>query len=317
MSDISPALQQLFNNIVSGANKTWCDFDLYTITLAGGGVLYYTTADFDISANGNLYSAGGVRIDQDPNKGTKTQAHWKLGLDTDTWVVIFMPRPVDPVSGAAFPDQIGNVPWIQAASGGALDSADFQVDRAYFSAMPTWPMPPGGQVPLGTKTIFAGIVAEVDTSDLVVVVTVNDYRSLLALSMPIHNYQAQCRHTLFDVGCTLSRSTYAVNGTAGAGSSQSTIVAGGLATPGGSGTYALGTLTMTSGLNNGFSQTIKDWNAPNLDLVVPFPFAITAGDTFSAAPGCDWSLGAGGCGGFSNTANYGGTPFIPPPESVT
>jgi hypothetical protein len=314
---ISPALQALFDDIVSGANKTWCDFDLYTITLAGGDVLRFTTADFDINSGGNLYASTGIRVDQDPHKGSKTQAHWKVGLDTDTWIVIFMPRPIDPVTGAAFPDQIGSVPWIQASSAGALDSADFQVDRAYFSAMPTWPMPPGGQAPLGTKTIFAGIVAEVDTTDLTVTITVNDYRSLFAISMPLHFYQAQCRHMLYDVGCGLNKASFAVNGTVGAGSTQATIVVPGMAIPSGSGTYTLGFIEMMSGLNSGFLATVKNWNAPNLELNAPLPFAVEAGDTFTAFPGCDWSMGAQGCGGFNNLANFGGTPYVPPPETVT
>jgi hypothetical protein len=74
---------------------------------------------------------------------------------------------------------------------------------------------------------------------------------------------------------------------------------------------------MTSGLNNGFSQTIKDWNAPNLDLLGSLPFDVAVGDTFTAYPGCDWSTGAQGCGGFNNLPNFGGEPYIPPPETVT
>jgi Phage conserved hypothetical protein BR0599/Uncharacterized conserved protein (DUF2163) len=329
VTDISPALVGLFNSIVAGTAQNWCSFDLYTITLAGGSVLKFTTADFDINCGSGTsyvglpqpsgrYLSGGVRVDQDPKKGSKTQAHWKTGLDTDTWVVVLMPRPVDPVTGAAFPDQIGNVPFTQAASGGALDAADFQVDRAYFSTVPTWPMPPGGAVPLGTKTIFAGVVAEVDTTDLVVALTVNDYRSLFTIQMPLHFYQAQCRHTLYDTGCNASgnmnQASFAVAGVVGGGSTQGQILAPGLATPAGSGTYALGTVIMTSGLNNGFSRTVSQWAAGVLSLVNPFPFALIAGDTFNAYPGCDWQFST--CGAFANSANFGGQPFIPPPETM-
>lgn len=309
------ALQILFDAIVSGANTTWCDFDLYTVTLFGGGALRFTTADFDIAWNNSTYASGGVRVDQ---KESKTQAHWKLGFDVDTWTVVFMPRPVDPVTGAAFPDVVGSVPWIEAAGGGAFDFADFQVDRAYFSTVPTWPMPPGGAVPLGTKTIFAGVVAEVDCTDLTVVFTVNDYRSLLSISMPRQFYQGACRHTLFDAGCNadgfMVRTAFARPGAVGAGSTQSNIVAAGLTSPGGSGTYALGTVVMTSGLNNTFSRTVASWDGLNLALVNPFPFLLIAGDTFTASPGCD--LTRFSCAKFKNTNNFGGFPFIPAPETA-
>src|SRR5581483_9324614 len=117
MSDISPALQTLFNNIVEGVVSTWYDADIYTITPynadgSTGTPIYLTTADFDILWNGNLYQSLTILVDQ---KESKVQAHWKLGFDNDTWTVVFMPRPIDPVTGALFPDTIGSVPWIQAA----------------------------------------------------------------------------------------------------------------------------------------------------------------------------------------------------------
>ena len=39
------------------------------------------------------------------------------------------------------------------------------------------------------KTIFAGKVAAVDSTDTVVVITANDYRDLLSISMPRHFFQ--------------------------------------------------------------------------------------------------------------------------------
>lgn len=315
-----PALISLFNAVNAGTSGLFCA-DLYSITLFNGTVLRVSTADFDILAYTSqgtspegpfLFPSGGVRVDQ---KESKVQAHWKLGFDVDTLVVVMMPRPIDIVSGAAFPDRIGSVPWLQAASAGYLDGADFQVDRAYFASVPTWPMPPGGAVPIGTKTIFAGIIAEVDTTDTIAAITVNDYRSLLTMQMPRHFYQSQCRHTLFDNGCTLSAAAFAVNGTVAAGSTRQTIVAPTLAHPGGSGTYALGRIVMTSGANNGFSATIKTWDGTNLALFAPLPFTPAPTDTFTAYPGCNKSLTA--CTQFNNLVNFGGFPFIPPPEIAT
>jgi len=313
----TPALVTLFNNFLAGLGGLHVA-RLYTITLFGGGVIRFTDADFDIKAkststrvNGFTYSSGGIRVDQ---KESKTQAHMKIGTDTDTWVVVLMPRPFDLVTGAAFPDMIGEVPWLQAAQGGALDAADFQVDEAYFSAVPTWPIPPAGAVPVGCRTIFAGTVAEVDTTNAVAVLTVNDYRSLFTIQMPLHFYQAQCRHALFDNGCTLNAASYAVACNVASGSTQSTIRGNGLAIPQGSGTYQLGRIVMTGGMNKTFQRTIKTWDGSfTIGLLNPLPFPVAPGDTFLAYPGCNKLFST--CGQFGNQLNYGGQPFIPPPET--
>ena len=297
------------------------DCDLYTITLASGDVVRLSTADFPVNA---VVTVGGVQqsaavyptspmIDQ---KESKTQAHWKVGLDTDQWVVVVMPRPFDLATGALFPDTIGGVPWLQGAMGGLLDAADFQVDRAYFSVVPTWPMPPGGAVPVGTVTIFAGVVAEVDTTNLVAVIQSNDYRSLLAFSMPRHFYQGQCRHTLFDAGCSLSAAAFAVTGSAQAGSTQQNIVCPGLPPPANSsGTFALGVIRFTGGQNAGFSATVSNWDGANFSLVTQLPFPVAVGDTFTVGPGCNKTLAA--CNLFNNQISFGGQPDIPAPEALT
>lgn len=317
---LNPALVALFNGYLASSNGLHMQ-RLYTFQLAGGGSIRLTDADFDILGNnlispnaalvnGQLYSSGGVRVDQ---KQSKTQAHLKVGTDTDTWTVVFMPRPVDLVTGAAFPDTIGSVPFLEACQGGAFDAADLQVDEAYFSGVPTWPMPPGGLKPVGCKTIFAGEVAEIDNSSLFSVFTINDYRSLLTLQVPLQFYQGQCRFTLFDAGCQLPAASFAINGTVSAGSTQATIIANGLPKPQGSGTYQLGRMVFTSGLNAGFQRTIKSWDGSfTLGVLNPFSFDIAAGDTFTVYPGCNKLLTT--CALFNNTINYGGQPFIPAPE---
>jgi uncharacterized phage protein (TIGR02218 family) len=279
---------------------------LYTIRLFGSlGVLRFTDADRDIAYGGNVWSCRGIHIDQ---KNSKATGHWKRGLDVDNWVIVIAPRNVDPVTGAAFPDKIGSTPWIAAARGGALDGADVQVDRAFLAS---WPQPyTTVTVPVGVLTIFAGRPAEVDTTDTLVVVTLNDYRELLLQKMPRNVYQAGCRHTLYDVGCTLNAAAFAVSGSVGSGSTQAVINTAAPVTSAGSGTFALGKMVMASGFNAGFSRTISQWSAPSLiSLLNPFPFVVAPGDTFTVYPGCDRSLTT--CGAFSNLPNFGGEPFTP------
>lgn len=355
MGAVSPLLTKLFNDIVAGnfvskdlyalgdlfnpnyvpaladlyaasSPQMLYAWRLYTITPASGPVMRFADGDFDVLAtattgpvpiSGFTYPSSTIKIDA---KQSKTQAHWKIGLDVDQYTLVVMPRPFDPVTGAQFPDRIGNVPWLQAASAGALDAADFQVDEAYFGSLPTWPMPPRGAQPIGCKTIFHGVIAEVDTTNAIASLTVNDYRYLFSIQMPRHFYQAQCRHALFDSGCNASgnmnAAAFAKNGVVGAGSTQSTIIGVKLAAPPsnpGSGTYALGRIVMTSGLNSGFSRTITNWDLANtLSLLNPLPFAVAAGDTFTVYPGCNKTLVA--CAAFANQFSFGGAPFVPPPE---
>lgn len=327
MKPVSPALATLINAVIAGT-ASMHDFDLYTVTTAGGSVYRYTTADFDINCGSGtnyggltqpsgVYPSNTVRIDQ---KASKTQGHWKVGLDADQWTVVMAPRPVDLVTGTAFPDTIGSVPFLQALSGGAWDAADVQVDRAYFATLPTWPITPGGAVPTGTITIFAGLVAEVDTNDATAVITINDYRSLTQYNMPRHYFQAGCRHALFDVGCNangnMNRSSFAVSATVAAGSTQRQLIASGLTPPAGSsGTFTLGTLQFTSGLNNGVWAFITEWDgASTLSLMAPLSFTVSVGDTFTVYPGCDKTQIT--CAQFGNSAQFGGMPNIPAPETA-
>lgn len=298
------------------ATRSFAMCDLYTFSLAGGGTLRYTTADTDITYGGNTWSHGGPLIDQKENRAV---AHWKRGLDTDTWQCTFVPRIADPITGAAFPDTIGSVPWLQAAWGGALDGAVVAVDRAYFAAWPDMPRPIA-LTPTGVVNIFTGRVATVDIGRSAAMVSLNSHLELLDTQMPINLYQAGCRHALFDAGCSLAASSYAVSGAVGAGSTRQ-IIFSSIGAPSGSGTYALGRLVMTSGLNAGFARSVRSWSAPagsaagSLTLLSAFSFAVLPGDTFLAYPGCDKQLNT--CALFSNTANFGGMPYIPPPETAT
>ncbi len=278
---------------------------LYTITLFGAqGVIRLTDADRDVTYGGNTWNSRGPQIDQ---REQKALAHWKRGLDLDTWVVTIAPRNVDPVTGAAFPDLIGSVPWIAAARCGALDGADVQVDRAYFASFPQ-PYTPS-MAPTAVYTIFAGRPAEVDTTDTVVVVTLNDYRELLSQQMPRNVYQASCRHTLYDSGCALNQASFAVAGSLIGGSTPSVLQSKSLVA-GGSGTFTLGKVIMTSGLNNGFSRTVRAWDGKGqFSLLNPLPFNVMPGDTFNAYPGCDKQMAT--CTAFANLVNFGGEPYVP------
>lgn len=275
------------------------------LTVAG---ITLTDADFDITLYSGtpIWTGKGPKIDKDTSQSA---GHWKRGLDVDTWVLVIAPRRTDPITGADFPDKIADTPWIEAARQGVFDGADVQIDRAYFApgfAVPYRPV----QSPVGVITVFAGRVAEVDTTDSLVVLTINDYRELFTEMMPRDLYAASCLNTLFGQGCKLIEANYETPGVTDSGSNRGLIIADADMTAPGSGTFALGKIRMTSGLNAGFRRTVSSWTAPRtFGLLNPFPFAIEIGDTFMAYPGCNKTIDA--CNAFGNYPNFRGAPDIP------
>jgi hypothetical protein len=296
------------------ATRSFVLADLYTFTLAGGGaVLRYTTADQDMGYSGVTWTHGGPLFDQNPNGGSRSTGHWKLGLDVDTWQCTIIPRPVDAYTGAAYPDAIGGTPWLAAARAGALDGAVVTVDRAYLPAWPSLPLS-GPVAPTGVVNIFTGRVATVDLGRSMCVVSLNSHLELLDTAMPRRLFQPGCINTLFDGGCTLVAASFAVAGTVSADTSSNVLLSS-VSPPGSSsGTFALGRVVIGSGLNAGFSRSVRSWSAGTFTLLSPFPFPVAAGATLTAYPGCDKTLAT--CNAFGNAANFGGTPYVPIPETA-
>jgi hypothetical protein len=288
--------------------------DLYQFTLTTGQVLRYTTSDMDIVYAGSTYSSA-LFFDQ---LGTKASGHWKTGLDTDTWQVYVMPVGVDPVTGASFPIKIGNTSWLAAVAAGALAGATVDIHRAYW---PSWPQPWSSPLAAfsdgsGTYVIvdyFAGRVAAVDCMRNQAVISINSWMDVFKIVMPRNYWQSNCRWTLFDAGCQLVQSNFNVPGTAQAGTTQSQIVTAGLGLT--SGYFALGQVTMTSGLNSGFRRMVKSFDGTTMFLIAPFPFTVAPGDVFVAYPGCDKTLTT--CTvKFGNAVNFGGEDLIPAAETA-
>ncbi|HUK60236.1 MAG TPA: DUF2163 domain-containing protein [Stellaceae bacterium] len=294
------------------ATRAFVDVDCYTFRLAGafGGVseLFYSAGPVDVSAAGTLWTARGPTFDQ---AKAKARAHYKAGLDVDTWQVVVAPRLVDPLSGTPFPDAIGSQPWLAAAQAGALDNAEVQVDRAVAAA---WPAPGAALAPTGMVTVFYGTVGELDVGRSQAVITIYSHLKKLTNLLPRNLFQAGCVHTLFDQGCTLAAADFAMNGTVASSGPAANQFGSSIAAPAGSGNYALGRVVMTSGASEGYARTVRSWSGGIFTLIAPFPFGISTGDSFTAYPGCDKSFGT--CALFQNTANFGGCLSIPAPETA-
>jgi uncharacterized phage protein (TIGR02218 family) len=292
------------------ATRQFVDIDCYWFKLAGAPLgisnLFYSAGPIGVAAGGFTWTTGPT-FDQDKAKAV---GHWKVGLDVDQWQVVIAPRNVDLLSGQSWPDSIGTQPWLAAAQAGALDGAEVQVDRAF---APLWPVAGTNFLsPTGVVTIFYGRVAELDVGRSQAVMTLNSTLKVLTNPLPRNLFQASCVHTLFDQGCTLQASSFAVAGTvtSSSGSSLGSTVAA----PAGSGTFALGRIVMVSGASAGFARLVRSWVPGTFTLAAPFPFGTAPGDGFLAYPGCDKQYGT--CGRFQNTANFGGCLSIPVPETA-
>lgn len=299
MKNASPALLALL------ATNEFLAADLYTFSLAGGKVLRWTSFDTDIVANGDTFASGaqsGPFFDRQDNKA---KCHWKIGVEVDT--LIF-----DVVPGAA---TVNSLPFLQACRLGAFDGAELQLERA-FMAPPASGLFPPLAASAGTVILFVGRVAEVDLGRSLATFNVNSHLELLNLNLPRNLFQSSCVNSLYDSACGVAKASYAVTGTAAAGSTASVVTAS-LAQA--TGWFDQGSITFTSGENTGFARTVKSYGAGSpgtLSLIAPFPFAPAPGDAFAAYPGCDKTNGAGGCAKFANTARFKGFPFVPIPETA-
>jgi len=294
--------------------KRFVQVDLYTFTPKVGGVFYWAESMFDVAIPGTTWSAkGGMFVQQD--SGT-AQGHWSCGCDVDTWQVLLAIRSQDPLTGAAWPDKIGNTAILPALRSGVLNGCDVQVDCAVFPLWPTSATYPASLAPTGVLTMFAGEMAEVDIGQTQVAFSINSLMDRFNRQMPRNVYQAGCRHTLYDTGCTLNKDSFKVSGSVEAGSTQS-IIKSSIAAPPGSGTLALGRIVCTSGQNAGFGRTVRTATVGSpgtYQLMTPFFWPVQVGDTFDAYAGCNKTFTQ--CGQFSNTANFGGERFVPAPETA-
>lgn len=269
--------------------------DLYTITLSSGTVFRYTSAQNSIVYSGNTYL--GAYLDNVPSfvrGATKTS----IGLNTDD-------LEIDIYYDTA--TLINNLTPGQFANLGGFDNAVLQVDVAL---APDWSNP----VVNGVVNLFTGLVAEVEADASIVRLKVNSRLRALNTAYPRNYVLPMCNHALFDTGCTLNKATYAVSGTV-SGTPTNTSFNTNLAQA--DGYFALGYVVWLTGANAGEISFVKSYlNASgNVTVLYPLSPIPSAGDTFTAYPGCD-KLEATCNTKYSNLAHFRGFPFCPTPETL-
>lgn len=286
--------------------------DVYRFVLSGpaggsgknnGNPLLYTTGDFDLTvpylSGSTTFLAAQAIFDHEKMKAFGSQ---KKGLDTSTWQVMAAPY--------SSRTTVGGTPWLAAIGSGLLEDAICYVDRVFATSAAA----AKAGVLQGAVNIFTGYVGEVNVARSYVVLTLTNPLGYLNRPFPRNTYSATCRWALYQPGCYLIAANFGVNGKVlAAPQANSPILQISVPTPGGSGTFAFGKLTMTSGLSKGYSRTIRNWTPGGTPatflLIKPFLTAINVGDKFIAYPGCDHTYGS--CTAFGNTIHFGGEPNVP------
>lgn len=238
--------------------------DLLTIALVGGTTLRYSSADIDIVAGGNTFLTahdGVAPIWQ------RSGISLKIGLEIDELELKFHPNATHLINGQA---------WFPAARDGVFDGAQVTLERAF---MPTW-----GNTADGTLIMFSGLVGNTEGDGTMLEMKVVSDLFLLNVPIPRNLYQPGCLHTLYDSGCALTKTAFEQANAATSGSTRTQVNNTLLQADG---FFNLGTISFTSGPNNGVSRTVKSYTTGVLQLMNPLPSVPGVGDTFKAYPGCD------------------------------
>jgi hypothetical protein len=125
-------------------------------------------------------------------------------------------------------------------------------------------------------------------------------------------YQIQCNAKFGDAYCTINKELAANKVTGSATDGAATYIIDTVNLTQADDYWNYGTITFTSGNNNGSSRKIADFDSATDKAIFDYAFdnAVVAGDAFTIYRGCDKTLAM--CGDkYSNTANYHGFHTIP------
>ena len=219
--------------------------DLLTIVPLSGSPVRLTTAQRDLVVvsqypHGNSTPFTFLSWDNGANplfkRGT---AKLTAGTQVDRLPVTIMADPTT--------QTYGGVPWPAAARAGLFDGARVVVEKVLTA---DW-----NDLSAGTLILFWGRIGQCTPkrSSLEFEV-VSDFELMLTQDFPRNSWQPGCVHTLFDTGCTLVASSFAVSG---AVASAPTIAGfnSNLTNP--DGYFSLGKIVFTSGALNGLAFSVK------------------------------------------------------------
>jgi len=315
---MKPATTALINYL--NANDTVAMADLWTFSIVGNLVLRYVDYPLpqiqipqtNFPGSPLNYAPSGVPLTflRGPKFG-RSKVATKVGIEpSELDLNIYADTNVD---------FIGDLTWQSFTLVGGFDGAFVELNRFF---MPTGndgiagPLDPS----LGAIVWFYGKVATAEITRTSINIKVKSLVNLLhQQQMPRRIFQTGCTHIFGDAMCgydringknALGQSTGIGAGSFGAqaGSTQWNILDAGTISQ----NFAQGTCVCLTGQNVGISRGISGIVGGLVELTRPFPFPVSAGDSFNLLPGCDHTIAR--CQALNNLARYGGFPYIPPPE---
>lgn len=127
-------------------------------------------------------------------------------------------------------------------------------------------------------------------------------------------YSPLCRAILGDARCKVNLAAFTVTGTVTGVTNNRIFTDENRGED--TGWFNFGTITFTSGNNNGLTMEVKEFIAGgDIILVLPMSFAVRAGDTYSMVAGCDKTPAT--CKAkFNNILNFRGEPDVPGTDHI-
>lgn len=278
-----------------------------------GSMIYATDGRGPITYGGNQYHPWLFGFWR---RGSQTV---KIGFDSNSIdLTVYSDEQFQPIY---FPGTTNLVYLLDGVYAGLLDGAPVTIYRATMSKYGTVVGPTGGSL---VSTRFVGEIGPItDLGPTKATIKVNDLLYRLNLDCPQQLIQSNCRWVLYSPGCTLTRSAFSRTGTVNQlVDPRSFNPLTNLSSVSAAGTFTQGTITFTSGRNNGITYAVALWTPGGaghdvIQLDTPPLFNFTIGDTFSIAQGCNHTFAS--CLDFQGSnaeLNYAGVPFCPTPESA-
>jgi hypothetical protein len=322
LSVLRPASSALIAALDGGV-RLW-RADLFQFTLQDGTNFYWTSFDNDVTIGGQVYSSKAPWLSRSKWEVVNTMQVPTMTVNLDALNTSFNGggniklQIVNGVfDGASFLYSvafliINSTSFLPAVDTTGQDAVDTTGNTVYSVIVTSL------QEIIGTIDVFGGMVGSVDITGNSAQITCKGKNNLLAQYTPRNVYQTGCVHGFCDAGCTLSAASFTSSFTVGASPQANFIPWSGTA-PSNYAAYTNGTVTMTSGAASGQQRTVGSATSSGLTLVYPLYETPSSGDTFTAFQGCDKTLDSGSnqsCTSRSNTQNFRGFPFTPPPDAA-
>lgn len=296
------------------SNPTAIRAHCFAITLPTGETLYATDGQWDLTIPAALSPTGSGAVTFLANQ----YGVWSRGPITseadyapnsNTMDLSFIPK-----MGAMYPGL--GIGLLNAAINHLFDGAQVWVWAAY--------MPQGeyGNVQVVETKYFGYITAMPQCGRLLVKFDVADAFFLLNMKVPVRLFQSACPWQFADENCGLAPNDYTYNIITASGSTSGLLIPN-ATVPKADGYFTQGVAKCLIGANAGLSATIKAHTSGQMQLIVPFLLPVAAGDEFALIKGCDKTPAT--CAATTSTSGattpnwklrFGGTPFLPTPQST-